>query len=69
MAGDTKPAGKLCQNKKIDDGRLWCVTGEDKVARFDGLVAGKAGVGHNPGGGFAVIKLSEPPTAGRVVLS
>src|SRR5262249_19252514 len=41
------------------------VTGEDEVARFDGLVAGKAGGVHRLVGGCAVVKLREPPTAGR----
>src|SRR5258708_34972329 len=39
-----------------------CVTGEDKVARFDGLVAGKAGVVHRLVGGVCGGKISEPPT-------
>jgi hypothetical protein len=46
-----------------------CVTVEDKVASFDGLVAGKAGVVHRLVGGFAVVKVSEPPAAGRGVFS
>src|SRR5262245_46078552 len=37
-----------------------CVTVEDKVASFDGLVAGKAGVVHRLVGGFAVVKVSDP---------
>jgi hypothetical protein len=46
-----------------------CITVEDKVASFDGRVAGKAGVVHPLAGGFAVVKLSEPPAAGRGVFS
>jgi hypothetical protein len=46
-----------------------CVTGEDKVANFGGLVARKAGVVHRLVGGFAVVKLSEPPATGRGVFS
>ena len=42
---------------------------EDKVASFDDRVAGKAGVVHRLVGGFAVVKLSEPPAAGRGVFS
>src|SRR5262249_18850022 len=42
-----------------------CVTVEDEVASLDGLVAGKAGVVHRLAGGFAAVKLSEPPAAGR----
>src|SRR5260370_22170198 len=48
---------------------LRCVAVEDKVPSFDGLVAGKAGVMHRLVGGFAVVKLSEPPAAGRGVFS
>jgi hypothetical protein len=39
---------------------LRCVTGEDKVASFDGPVTGKAGVVHRLVGGFPVVKLREP---------
>ena len=41
-----------------------CVTGEDKVARFDLIVAGKAGF-HEclVGRRFAVLEVSETPTA------
>lgn len=46
-----------------------CVTVEDKVASFDGLVAGKAGVVHRLVSGFPIVKLSEPPAAGRAVFS
>jgi hypothetical protein len=46
---------------------LGCVTVEDKVASFDGLVARKAGVVHRLAGGFAVVKLSVLPAAGRGV--
>src|SRR5262245_52555349 len=46
-----------------------CVTGEDKVASLDGLVARKAGVVHRLVGGFAVVEVSEPPAAGRGVFS
>src|ERR1700730_12846441 len=42
---------------------------EDKVARLDGGVAGKAGVVHRLAGGFAVVELSEPPAVGRGVFS
>ena len=46
-----------------------CVTVEDKVAGFGDLMAGKAGVVHRLVGGFAVVEMSEPPTAGRGVFS
>ena len=46
-----------------------CVSVEDKVARLGDLVAGKAGVVHRLAGGFAIVKVSEPPTAGRGVFS
>jgi uncharacterized protein (DUF1330 family) len=46
-----------------------CVTVEDEVASLDDLVAGKAGVVHRLAGGFAAVKLSEPPAAGRGVFS
>src|SRR5262245_17436455 len=39
------------------------ITVEDKVARFDDLVAGKAGVVRRLAGGFAVVELSETPAA------
>jgi hypothetical protein len=45
------------------------VTVEDRVASFDGLVTGKAGVVHCLVGGFPVVKLSEPPAAGRGIFS
>jgi hypothetical protein len=38
-----------------------CVTGEDEVARFDGRVAGKAGVELGLVGRLAVVELSELP--------
>src|SRR5499427_10099143 len=41
--------------------QLRCVTGEDKVAIFGGLVAGKAGFVHSLIFRFAVGELSEPP--------
>src|SRR5262249_2726406 len=44
------------------------VTVEDKVASFDDLVAGRAGVVHRLVGGFTVVELSEPPAVGRGVL-
>ena len=40
-----------------------CVTGEDKVARFDLIVAGKAGFHECLVGRFAVLEVSETPTA------
>jgi len=43
------------------------VMGEDKVAIFDERVAGIAALEHRLAGGFAVVKLSEPPAAGRGV--
>src|SRR5882672_10284889 len=46
-----------------------CIMVEDKVASFDDRVAGKAGVVHRLAGGFAVVKLSKPPAAGRGVFS
>ena len=45
------------------------LTVEDKVASFDGRVAGEAGVVHRLVGGFAVVEMSEPPAAGRGVFS
>jgi hypothetical protein len=48
-------------------GVLRCVTGEDQVALFDSLVAGKAGFEHCLVGRFAVVKMSESPAAGRGV--
>ena len=44
-----------------------CVTVEDKVASFDGLVAGEAGFVHCLVAGFAVVKLSETQAARRSV--
>src|SRR5262249_45596450 len=52
-----------------EDVILRCVTVEDKVASLDDLVAGKAGVVHRLAGGFAAVRLSEPPAAGRGVFS
>src|ERR1700730_7279985 len=46
-----------------------CVTVEDKVASFDGLVARKAGFLHRLAGWFAVIKFGEAPAARRAVFS
>ena len=43
--------------------------GEDKVANFDRLVAGEAGLGQRLVGRFAVFELSKPPTARRSVFS
>jgi hypothetical protein len=40
-----------------------CVTGEDKVARFDLIVAGEAGFHERLVGRFAVLEVSEAPTA------
>jgi hypothetical protein len=40
------------------------VTVEDKVVGLGSLVAGKAGHVHRLVGGFAVVELSKPPTAG-----
>ena len=40
-----------------------CVTGEDKVARFDLIVAGEAGFHERLVAGFAVLEVSETPTA------
>ena len=47
---------------------LWCVTSEDKVARFGLIVAGKAGLHERRGGRFAVLEVSKTPTASRGVL-
>src|SRR5215831_11404343 len=41
----------------------FCVTGEDKVARFDLIVAGKAGFHECLVARFAVLEVSETPTA------
>jgi hypothetical protein len=43
------------------------VTGEDKVASFNGLVAVEAGFVHRLVGGFAIGKISESPAARRGV--
>jgi len=43
--------------------------GEDKVASFGELVAGKAGHVYRLVGGFAVVNLREAPAAGRGVFS
>src|SRR6516225_1205783 len=45
-----------------------CVTGEDKVARFGLIVAGEAGFHERSVGRFAVLEVSETPTASRGVL-
>lgn len=45
------------------------IMGVDEVSGFDRHVAGKAGLVHCLVGGFAVVKLSEPPAAGRGVFS
>src|SRR6516225_4663012 len=45
-----------------------CVTGEDKVARFGLIVAGEAGFHESSVGSFAVLEVSETPTASRGVL-
>jgi hypothetical protein len=44
-----------------------CVTGEDKVASFGGLVAGEAGFVHCLVGGFAIGKISKSPATRRGV--
>ena len=49
--------------------KLRCVTGEDRVACFDGPVAGEAGFMHRLVGRLAVVELSKPPAAGRGVFS
>jgi hypothetical protein len=41
----------------------WCVTGEDKVARFNLIVAGEAGLHERLFARFAVLEVSETPTA------
>ena len=46
-----------------------CVAVEDEVAGFDDLMAGKAGIVHRLTGGLAVVKVGEPPAAGRGVFS
>jgi hypothetical protein len=43
------------------------VVGEDEVVSFGRFVAGRAGLGHNAGRGFAIAKLSEAPAVGRGV--
>jgi hypothetical protein len=64
------PAATHCRRGRIHvaagralASRLRRITGEDKVASFDGHVAGKT-VLRRDIGEFAVIKLSEPPAAG-----
>ncbi len=44
-----------------------CITVEDKISSLDGRVAGKAGVVHRLTGGFAIVKMGEPPAASRGV--
>jgi hypothetical protein len=46
-----------------------CVAGEDKVARFNLIVAGKAGFHERLVGRLAVLKVSETPTTRCGVLS
>ena len=41
--------------------------GEDEIASFDRLVAGKAGFEQRRAGRFAVFELSTPPASGRGV--
>src|SRR5688572_27265528 len=48
--------------------RLRRVTGEDKIASFDRLVAGVALSHQGLTGGFAVVEVSEPPAARRGIL-
>src|SRR5215472_6042327 len=48
---------------------LRCVTGEDIVARFDGVVAGKAALHERRVGRFAVVEVGVPPAAGLGVVS
>jgi hypothetical protein len=50
----------------LASGRVAC---EDKVASFDWLVAGEAGLKQNLVGRLAVFELSKPPTARRSVFS
>src|SRR6516225_615462 len=47
---------------------LLCVTGEDKIARFDLIVAGEAGLHERLVARFAVLEVSKTPTARRGVL-
>ena len=42
---------------------LACVSGEDKVARGNRLVAREAALEHCFGGGLSVIKVTKPPAA------
>jgi hypothetical protein len=49
--------------------RSWRVTGEDKIARWHGLVAGRTSFAHRRIGRFAVAKLRGSPAAGWGVLS
>src|ERR1700722_16391039 len=46
-----------------------CVMGEHKVTGFGGLVTGKTALENRLVGRFAVVKLSEPPAAGRGVFA
>jgi hypothetical protein len=61
--------GSLSTSFQVQADSLGRVTGEDRVASFDCLVRGKAGVEHGLVSRFAVlIKLSEPQAARRGVL-
>ena len=62
------PIGDTCPSALTDFTSLSrCVTAEDEVAVFAGLVAGKAGLVHVLSGRFAVLEFAEPPPAGRGV--
>src|ERR1700677_2930354 len=67
------PSCQKCGQHKTDRliavGPSRCVTGEDEVASFGGLVAGIATLESSLGGGFAVVEFSEPPAAGRGVFA
>jgi hypothetical protein len=58
------PANRSCVRLLLSE--RWfslCVTGEDKVARFDLIVAGEAGFHERLVARFAILEVSEAPTA------
>src|SRR6516165_1135878 len=65
LVGDRPPRPRSCVTLLLSERRcLLCVTGEDKVARFDLIVAGKAGFHERlVARRFAVLEVSETPTA------
>ena len=64
LVGDRPPRPRSCVTLLLSERRcLLCVTGEDKVARFDLIVAGEAGFHERLVAGFAVLEVSKTPTA------